>query len=667
MKKRMKKQISCILISTMLVFGLSGCVSSETKNTLPIGAAENDILTVTPVNQEKELVTIHYEYGQVNKEQIEETIEEKFPDIDVVMVHDGATNSAIALRDKLEHGMEADIILSRVMQQINDIAPESLLDLSGEEFVNNYYLTALDACVIQDGGLYYLPGPSDVYGVIYNKTMFEENGWQVPHSYSEFVELIHTIDHSGLTAVENFDGEKEVPLRAVRPSLYFSDAFQLLLHSFAYDKVFAGKDNLEWLTAYQHGDGSMVGHMEPYADTVKKLVDDGILRLEDWDFKPRFRSDMMYLYHSTAMIFETQSAYDNNLQYAGEEADEIGMLPFWTGDEPDSDYLYAMPSYFMAINKASADIGPERKQLLIDIVGYLSTPEAQLKIFGSGMQISSVKNVPVNSNDFTKEIQKTVEEGRVISNFYFLDGGTSRSVETKMNDTVRDMLTGRITVEEWLQGADETRDECLAGVKKENKVYGTCEDNLTSFEVALVMGEMYRAVTGADIALVYVNKKEQGVNCNMYAGDIDDVVLNNIAPDRISEEGEGVAYATMTGQQITDSLAGAKYDDDTIPDWYFVASGLNVEYAPWNKSGERLISCTLPDGSELNPEERYKVAFFSDKLPDVNTKGNSSLQLSDTKIIEKKWRDLFIEYIDSQGSVIKAPEQTTILNWDLKE
>ena len=51
----------------------------------------------------------------------------------------------------------------------------------------------------------------------------------------------------------------------------------------------------------------------------------------------------------------------------------------------------------------------------------------------------------------------------------------------------------------------------------------------------------------------------------MYAGDINDVVLRNIAPDRVSEEGESVACATMTGQQIMDSLAGTKYDDDTIP------------------------------------------------------------------------------------------------------
>lgn len=329
--------------------------------------------------------------------------------------------------------------------------------------------------------------------------------------------------------------------------------------------------------------------------------------------------------------------------------------------------MYAMPSYFMGINKAAADVSPERKQLLLDIVGYLSTPEAQLKIFGSGMQISSVKNVPVNSSDFTKEVQKTVEEGRVISNFYFVGGDSSRVVETKMNDTVRDMLTERITVEEWLRGADKARDEYLTGKTVENNVYGTCENDMTRFEVALMMGEMYRAVTDADIALVYVNKHEQGVNCNMYAGDINDVVLANIAPDRVSEEGESVACATMTGQQIMDSLAGTKYDDNTIPDWYFVASGLNVEYAPWHKSGGRLIHCTLPDGSELKPDGKYKVAFFSDKLPDTNNKDNISLHLSDTKVMKKKWKDLFIEYLDSQGGVIKAPDKTTILNWDIQK
>lgn len=660
------KRTKRVVAAAMALLCLAGCSQGEKKAELPLGAAENEILTVIPVDQEKEMVTIHYEYGQINVAQIESTIEEKFPDVDIVMVHDGSAD-VIGLEQNLSHGTGQDIIFSRDVQQINDVVPDFFLDLSGEEFVNNYYLTALDACILPDGGLYYLPGPSDIYGVIYNKTMFEENGWEVPHSYSEFVELIHKIENSELTAVEKFDGvEKEVPVRAVRPALYFADAFQLVINSFAYDKVFGGKDNLEWLIDYQKGKSSMVGHMEPYAETLKKLVDDGILRLDDWDLRPRFRSSMMYEYHSTAMIFETQNAYERNQEYGGEEADEIGMLPFWTGDEPGSDYLYAMPSYFMGINKEAAQVSSERKQLLLDIVGYLSTPEAQLKMFGSGMQISSVKDVPVGGGNFTKEVKKTVEEGRVISNFYFADGDAGRTVETKLNDTAWDMISGKITVEEWLKGADEARDAFLAGQKKENKVYGTCEEDLTRFEVALMMGEMYRAVTGAEIALVYVNKNEQGVNCNMFQGDIDDYVLATITPDRISEEGESVASATMTGQQIMDALAGEKYGDDTIPNWYYVASGLEVEYAPWNKSGERLISCKLPDGSSLDPEAKYKVAFFSDKIPGINNLEKRSEILPDLEILDKKWKDLFIEYLNSQNGIIKRPKQTTKLVWTVK-
>lgn len=659
--KNMKKELLRVIAAIFAATTLTGC-SGSVEPALPVGASENEILTFIPVDRSKELVTIHYEYGQINLKQIETVIEEEFPDVDVVMVHDGATNSSYLMRERLFNGYENDIILSRYLQQLNDIAPDYFLDLSGEEFINNYFLTSLDSCVQQDGGLYYLPGPMDVYGIIYNKTMFEEHGWEVPHSYSEFVELVQTIDNSGLTAVESFDDvENEVPLRAIRPSLFFSDAFQLLVHSFAYDKVFAGKENLEWLTAYQRGEGSMIGHMESYADTIKQLVNDGILRLDDWDFRPRFRSGMMYTYHSTAMIIEKQSAYEENLKVEESLRDEIGMFPFWTSNEPDSDYLYAMPSYFMGINKTAAEESPEKKKLLTDIVAYLSAPETQIKLSGSGMRVSSIKNVPVNGDEFTAEVQKTIEEGRIITEFYFADGATGRYVETKMNDTVRDMLTGTITVEEWLRGADEARDEYLEGkAEKIPEVYGKSEETFTRFETGEMLADMYRTVTGADIALAYVHIKEQGAYCNIFAGEINDITIGNIDPGRVSAEGSSVAYAELTGQQIIDALRGREYDDGTIPNWYFVSSGLKVEFAPWRNSGERLVSCTLPDGTELDPDKTYKTAFFSDKVP-VRSGEIEQLEIT---VMDKPWKELFIEYLNGMDGVLKKPEQTTKLIWD---
>lgn len=631
---------------------------------LPLGAAENEILTLTPVDQDKEMVTVHYEYGLDNGKEIETAIEECFPDVDVVMVHDGANNSQSLLEGNLENGTECDLIFSRTLQSLGDQVEDYLLDLSDQEFVNNFYLTSLDTCVQSDGGLYYVPGPSNVYGVIYDQTLFEENGWQVPQNYTEFVELIHTIDNAGLTAVEEIDGEKrEVPVRAIRPSLYYADSFQSLFYPYVYRQVFSGQENLEWLTAYRNGEDSMVGHMEPLADTMRKLVDDGVVQLDDWDYMPRYRLPMLCQYHSTAMILGPQNLYTN--EQIKNSDHEYAMMPFWIGDEENSDYLYAIPSYYIAINGSVAqDSG--REELLLDILGYICSPEAQERIFGQdNAQISHIKGDAPGENEFNSRIQKTIREGRIITDFTLLGGGLfTREVEVQLCDTSQDMLTGQITVEQWLKAGDDIRDQWVSGGSMyDSEEYGSCQENLTRLETALMMGQVYRDVTGADIGLVYVNVTDQGANCRLFAGPVDTYAIRNIAPDRTSEEGESIASATLTGQQIIDCLNGMDTPNGTSDTWYYIASGLNVEFAPWMPAGQRLVSCTLPDGSELKPDHIYRVAFMSDKIYGISEDKIEALHPEDIQILEKSWFDLFVQWLDNQGGVVKRPEQTTVLDW----
>lgn len=83
------------------------------------------------------------------------------------------------MRQSLRSGTAEDIIISPNMQAISDIAPQTLLDLSAKSFTDAYDGAALEACQI-DGKLYYLPGPSNTFGIIYDKTLFAANGWQVP-------------------------------------------------------------------------------------------------------------------------------------------------------------------------------------------------------------------------------------------------------------------------------------------------------------------------------------------------------------------------------------------------------------------------------------------------------------------------------------------------------
>lgn len=649
-----KKTISLLAAAAMTISMISGC---NNVKKLPSGAAENEILTLSPIAQDKELVTIHFEYGLDIANEVEKGIEEKFPNVEVVMKHDGAADAKTLLKHNLENGTECDIIFGRYLNSMSDVIKDYLLDLSGEEFINNFYLTSLDTCVNADGGLYFLPGPSNLYGIIYDKTVLEENGWKVPSNYSEFVDLIHTIDNSGMTVIEELDGEKkEVPVRAVRPSLKFTDAFRSLFYPFAYQKVFAGKENIDWLTAYQNGEETMSGHMEPFVDTMKQLLDDGVIRIEDWDYMPRYRLPMLCTSHSAVMIFGPLNTFLNETMVKSDH--EYAILPIYASDDEDSDFLYSIPTYFMGITKASAEKSAERKKLLLDIMEYICSPDAQEKLFGeANVLVSNIKGVEPGVNSYNEGIQETIREGRIITDFYTL-------AEEEMNLSARDVLSGKLSVEEWFKKCDETRDKQIAGTYyAAPEVIGTCEENLTRFETQLLMGQVYRDVTGADISLVYVNLGDHGANCRTFKGTLTSADVNNMRPDRTSPEGEGLAYGTLTGQQIIDCLNGMSGTVGNSDSWYYVASGVNVEFAPWMPGGKRLISCKLPDGSDIDPNGKYKVAFMSDKIFTCENGELSVLRPEDEVILEGKWVDHFKKWIGEHDNTVKRPEQTTVLNW----
>lgn len=332
---------------------------------------------------------------------------------------------------------------------------------------------------------------------------------------------------------------------------------------------------------------------------------------------------------------------------------EYAMMPIFTGDEPGSDYLYSIPTFFMSVNKAATEVSPERKKLLLDIMAYISSADAQNELYGdTNLLVTNIKDVTPVETEYNRGIMKTIQEGRLITDF-------TTSAEPKMNAEAKDMLTGKISVEQWLKDADLYRDDVLNGITMyDGEDLGTCEETLTRFETALLMGQIYRDVTGADIGLVYVDKSEQGANCRLFAGTLSSKAVGNIAPDRTSAEGEGIAYGTVTGQQIMDCLNGM--DGSAV---IYVASGLNVEFAPWMPAGKRVISCKLPDGTDLDTNGNYKVAYMSDKLFNMG----EELTLADEVILEGKFSDHFAEWFENHDNVIKRPEQTTKLNWKTEE
>ena len=168
------KQFLALLFAPLLAFQLAGCGK--------VGGAAAD----PAKNEEKLQIVFEYQDGRVNAD-FEPILEALF-DVDIVMEMNKSANPYLRLEEELTHGMAPDLVLCEFIKRIeDDILEQYFYDLGSEGFVKNYYLSAIEACTASDGGLYYLPGPSYVYGIVYDKTAFAALNLTVPTNYSEFV------------------------------------------------------------------------------------------------------------------------------------------------------------------------------------------------------------------------------------------------------------------------------------------------------------------------------------------------------------------------------------------------------------------------------------------------------------------------------------------------
>ena len=79
---------------------------------------------------------------------------------------------------------------------------EILEDISGYEGmkdINQGYLDIAEALeLVPKDGTYILPYAANAAGILYNRDMFEEHGWQIPTTWEEFNELCETIQAEGI-------------------------------------------------------------------------------------------------------------------------------------------------------------------------------------------------------------------------------------------------------------------------------------------------------------------------------------------------------------------------------------------------------------------------------------------------------------------------------------
>jgi raffinose/stachyose/melibiose transport system substrate-binding protein len=592
----MRQLLAAALAALTLTGILAGCSASAV---LPDEVRANDVLTMTPLDRDKMTITLRAEYN-VNNEAIRSALAAKFPDVNFVSVFHCSQETQYELRQSLTGGCAEDLLLSPNMKSISDIAPDELLDLSAESFVNNYSGAALSACQL-GGRVYYLPGPSSLYGIVYDRTLFTQNGWQVPHSYSEFLALVRTISASGI--------------RAIQPTCKYARQAQMVLTMFDYAQTFGGVSNSMWLQDYQSGKFTLTGHLEPALARYQELQQAGVIQPEDFDVQPGNRSTMLYRDHTCAMILECEQA---ELYARQQNSDHTyGIFPFWCGDEANSDYLMSLPSYYIGVSRALAAKGQEKKLAKVkEVLSYISTPEGQEALNGGPLtQISNVLNTPYTKSAFNAEIQATLEKGNLVPEVDLMASGNNNPVEKQLKKDLPAFLQGKMDCAELTSDCDAARDAALSAGLDRGKKVGSAEATFSVAQTGLFIADALRAEAGADIGLCLVGTTHCGMVGRIYRGDVYSADMTSLSLSVGTTSGDPndkkLWLVSMTGAELTALLRQAYAFDpqDNVPNIpYYVASGLKIRFAPWQE--DKLVSVRLADGSALEQDKTYSVALW---------------------------------------------------------
>ena len=184
MNKRKCVALGMALVLTASSAVLTGCGSDKTKDGRTI---------VTMLQYKPEAVSAFDEMAErFNASQDEIYLEIESPN-----------DAMTVLKTRFVREDYPDIIgIGGDINYSNFLDANMFMDISDFDGVSDIKPAYMDIIkeleFIPQDGVYALPYVANCAGILYNKDMFEENGWEVPTTWSEFTALCDTISESGV-------------------------------------------------------------------------------------------------------------------------------------------------------------------------------------------------------------------------------------------------------------------------------------------------------------------------------------------------------------------------------------------------------------------------------------------------------------------------------------
>lgn len=591
-RKGIKGICSCLAVSLVCgaVLSLGGCGLQPNER-------QNDILTQKTGSGNRMKITVLVKHA-FTATSFEKAVEEKFPDIDIVLVGNFTRDMGISeYSSRMEHDDLTDIVMTWPLDAGEEYWEDRLLDLSGYDFTSKYNLSMLNE-ISQDGKLYYLPGPSQVRGIVYNKTLFDENGWDVPSDFEGFISLCKEIEASGIRSLQLGFGNEEV----------LDTGFV----GFSYGECYSQPQDTQWMKEYDQGRNSFGDHFSPALDTFQRLIDENVFREEDLNITYADRENMFFT-RKCAMVEDSVLMAKMGYSKTG-TTDEYALMPFFNpGDGSEWVRLYMV--CYIGLNKKLAESGNKEKyNNIIKIMEYISTPEGQEALMeDNGTMFSSLIGVMPENVPEIEALIPSLEQG------HYGIFPQLKNAKTALRQGLTGMLKGEYTKEDVIKMVDKQNADPI--IPQVPVTVGEAREDFTLIETGNFITDVLRESSGCEISLFLDGGKDglyngKGVSGRFYKGDITKEDVGRILPDLKHGETGTLWKITMTGEDLINTLEYSIKVDNDIDGWFYYFSGLRVEFEPTGEPGARIHKITTEDGKSIDKEKLYSIAVMDATVPE---------------------------------------------------
>ena len=320
---------------------------------------------------------------------------------------------------------------------INEVIDAGLLaELNMDDYADYGFINGSLDGFSKDGKLYGLARNTDVIGIYYNSKMFEENGWEVPTTYEEFLELCDTINEAGISPVA-MDGADKWPLY-----IYYTDYIQRVEGEGVLAKTVSAIENADFSDPI----------FTEAADALRAAAERGVFEIgfETTDYGT---AQNLFLNEQAAMYYmgswDMSIANNQDVPEEVRSAFKVFQMPAPEGANGNDTTITAWNGGGYSVTENGAN-----KEEAIKLLNYMFLPENWTRLaWENGVCMSAQdfsQYATGNETELQKEFMDIVANSTTMSGTSIGDLGTAE-FKTTTEDKVQELAIGSITPEQFLE------------------------------------------------------------------------------------------------------------------------------------------------------------------------------------------------------------------------